>query len=134
MWVKIRYLGKSLLKGHPKREFIVIQGQKIWNCRRFKEQLPDLSYLRPIEFYERNKVLLDDKRLFILEFIEEGTQPEQEKIPEVPKDKETVLTLLTPELIKLGVTEVNERLWCPHCMYSIGKPNKMHNHILNIHS
>jgi len=73
--VKFRYLGKSLLKGRPKREFIVIEGAKYWNCRRFQEQLPDLSYLRPIEFYERNKKLLDNKHLFITEFVEKVESP-----------------------------------------------------------
>jgi hypothetical protein len=139
--VKIRYIGKSLLIGRPKREFIVIGGQKFWNCRRFPEQLPDLSYLRPIEFYERNKTILDNKHLFILEFVEDATslhvvidEPKEKKAPEAPEVPKSVSLLLTPELIKLGVTEINGRLWCPHCIYNITKPKKMLNHILNIHS
>ena len=113
--VKIRYLGKSLLKGRPKREFIVIQGQKFWNCRRFKEQLPDLSYLRPIEFYERNKTILDNKHLFILEFADQIENP----------------TILQPE--SENKKSKIDFLYCSDCTFKTRDPEKLRNHIETIH-
>lgn len=138
--VKFRYLGKGFLKGHPKRERIIIEGAKFWNCRRFSEQLSDLSYLRSIEFYERNKALLDNRQLFITEIVEEVEQPiltepetKSESEPNPEPEFNPVISTRTPEFTEFGVTETDGKLQCPKCHYSIVQTKKMQEHIKLIH-
>ncbi len=131
--VKIRYLGKSLLQGRPKREFIVIENQKFWNCRRFPEQLPDLYYLRPVEFDKRNKTILDNRHLFVIEFIEDNAQSPTTPETTTPETMGQP-SMRTPEFIKLGVTEIDGQLQCPHCYFKTKQTKKMLNHIQVVHS
>lgn len=113
--VKIRYLGRSLLKGHPKREFIDIGGERFWNCRRFPEQNDDLSYNRPLEFYEANKSALDDRTLFIVDLCKKSGDV---IAPAVPVDIPTRVELST-ELAAKGVYEKDGSFCCPACDFSI---------------
>jgi hypothetical protein len=85
--VQIRFLGMNWRKGIPKKRFIQIEGDRFYNYRRFQEQLPDASYIRDIEFYEKHKGVLDNKLIFVLTFIEEAEPdllaPPEDKIPEI---------------------------------------------------
>jgi hypothetical protein len=113
--VNIRYLGKSLLRGQPKREFIDVGGQRFWNCRRFPEQNDDLSYTRPLEFYEEHKAILGNPRLFIVDIVTStGEVKERVNTPYVPTTVE-----LAPELAEKGVVEVEGMFLCPACDFSI---------------
>lgn len=84
--VQIRFLGMNWRKGIPKKRFIQIEGDRFYNYARFPEQLPDASYLRSMEFYKKHKELLDNKLIFITEFVEEAEPnllaPVEEGAPE----------------------------------------------------
>lgn len=100
--VRIRFLGANWRKGIPLQRHINIGGQKLWNYRRFPEQLEDASYIRDIDFYMQNQKVLDDQKIFIVEFMEEGNAEYVETDDagnDVPKE--------IPENIKGRE--------CPHC-------------------
>lgn len=83
--VQIRFLGMNWRKGIPKKRFIQIENERFYNYRRFPDQLPDASYIRDIEFYEKHKEILDNKEIFILGFVEEAEPnllaPAEEEVP-----------------------------------------------------
>jgi hypothetical protein len=129
--VRIRYLGKSLLKGNPKREFINVAGEKFWNCRRFPEQNDDLSYTRPMKFYLDNQDILSDRKLFIVEIVQDVPAPKVIGAPVITEEKASILT---EDLEDTGVIEVDGVLCCPFCDYTIDNPSPMRVHLKTEHA
>jgi len=78
--VKIRFLGTKWWKGIPRQRWFDVAGQRFWNHCRFREQMPDASYVRSYEFYEQNKAIFDNAELFIITPL---TKEEVEKIPAI---------------------------------------------------
>ena len=89
MKVKIRYLGSDWWQGSPRQKFIKVGVDIFWNYCRFKEQDADASYTRPMEFYEKHKAILDNEKLFIIDFIEEA-QSNESAIGEKEKTDENL--------------------------------------------
>jgi uncharacterized Fe-S cluster-containing radical SAM superfamily protein len=123
--VKIRFLGSHFWKGIPKRRFIDVGKQRFWNYNRFPEQLEDSSYLRPIEFYEKNKDILSNRKIFVIEFLSEvsgALTPKGE--PQEP------ISILTPELEEKGVLEIDGILACPDCTFITETAKQMGLHLI----
>jgi len=123
--VKIRFLGDKFRKGIPQRRFIDVGRQRFWNHNRFPEQLEDSSYLRPLEFYEKNKDILSNKKIFVIEFLSEvsgALTPKGE--PQEP------VSILTPELEERGVIEIVGILACPDCTFITETVKQMGLHLI----
>ena len=123
--VKIRFLGDKFWKGIPRRRFIDVGGQRFWNYNRFPEQLEDSSYLRPLEFYEKNKDILSNKKIFVIEFLSEVSGALTPK-GEPPQP----VSILTPELEERGVIEIDGILACPDCNFITETAKQMGLHLI----
>lgn len=69
---RIRFRGFRRLNGLFQKACITIGRETFYSYRRFPEQDEEGRYIRPLSFFETNREILDDKRLFEVSFVPTG--------------------------------------------------------------